>query len=232
MPNRLLREGICTSDTVDMLTSEEEVLFYRLLVVSDDYGLMDGRVAIIKAQCFPLKDRATPDRIQTWVDGLAQKGLVRRYRVEGRLFIAIQRWENRIRSKAKYPQPEGDVEWVDSDCQQSADACQQSADNLLTIDGLGKGRGKGKGASSRTSREMRAFPPDFSPSESTTEYLVREYSLAPEDIARYVDAFRDRCLAKGYRYVDWDAAFRNCVKDDWPKYRANGVVKSAQFSIV
>jgi hypothetical protein len=228
MPNRLLREGICTSDTLDVLTPEEEVLFYRLLVVSDDYGLMDGRVAIIKAQCFPLKDRATTERIQMWVDGLAQKGLIRRYRVDGRLFVAIQRWENRIRSKAKYPQPEGSAEWVDSVCQQSADNCQQSAAD----GGLGRGKGKGRGASSRTSREMRAYPPDFSPGESTTEYLVREYSLTPEDVARYVDAFRDRCLAKGYRYVDWDAAFRNCVKDDWPKYRTSGIVKSRQMSIV
>ncbi|MDE6938470.1 MAG: hypothetical protein K2P28_09920 [Lachnospiraceae bacterium] len=30
--------------------------FYRLIVVCDDYGRFDGRPAIIKGACFPLKE--------------------------------------------------------------------------------------------------------------------------------------------------------------------------------
>jgi len=223
LPNRLLREGITTSDKIESLSAEAEVLFYRLLVVCDDFGRMDARLPILKAQCFPLKLSATVEKIEKWLGELCDQGLIVRYTHDSKPLLAVNKWEQRQRSRPKYAGP-------DEDGSQAFDS--QLSDNCQSTDGLGKGRGKGRGASSRTSREMRAYPPDFSPSESTTEYLVREYSLAPEDIARYVDAFRDRCLAKGYRYADWDAAFRNCVKDDWPNYRAKGVVRSNQMSFV
>ena len=35
MPNRIIKETICTSDTIDLLNAEEERLFYRLLVNAD-----------------------------------------------------------------------------------------------------------------------------------------------------------------------------------------------------
>ena len=55
MPNRILKESICTSDTIDQLSWFEEVFFYRLIVNCDDYGRMDARPAILKARLFPLK---------------------------------------------------------------------------------------------------------------------------------------------------------------------------------
>lgn len=61
MPNRLLRESICRSESIDALSWFEEVLFYRLIVNCDDYGRFDGRPAIIKGSLFPLKDVAIKD---------------------------------------------------------------------------------------------------------------------------------------------------------------------------
>ena len=136
MPNRLLKEGICTSDAINMLSSDSEVLFYRLLVVSDDFGNMDGRIAIIKSMCFPLKEKLTTDKITSWMDELVVAKLIQRYKTEeGKEYISILKWNQRQRANAKYPPP------TDS--------------NLLTYDsqlsssglglGLGKGLGKGKG---------------------------------------------------------------------------------------
>lgn len=48
MPNRIIKESICVSDSIDSLSWFEEVLFYRLIVVCDDYGRFDGRIPIIK----------------------------------------------------------------------------------------------------------------------------------------------------------------------------------------
>ena len=46
MPNRIIRESICTSDSIDKLSWFEEVLFYRLIVNCDDLTtyilLMEG----------------------------------------------------------------------------------------------------------------------------------------------------------------------------------------------
>ena len=47
MPNRIIKETICTSDTIERLTPFEETFFYRLIVNCDDYGRMDARPAIL-----------------------------------------------------------------------------------------------------------------------------------------------------------------------------------------
>ena len=56
MPNRFIKESICTSDTIDQLSWFDEVVFYRLIVNCDDFGRFDGRGEIIKSRLFPLKD--------------------------------------------------------------------------------------------------------------------------------------------------------------------------------
>ena len=63
MGNRIIKESICSSPTIDQLTWFEEAFFYRLMVNCDDYGRMDGRMPIIKSRLFPLKDitKATVD---------------------------------------------------------------------------------------------------------------------------------------------------------------------------
>lgn len=144
MPNRLLREGICTSDPINALTAEEEVFFYRMLVVADDYGHMDGRPPILKAQCFPLKETATVARIGTWVDGLVAKSMLARYVVAGRPYLAVLRWESRVRTHPKHPMPSAE------DAARIAAVCAQDAD-MPPHDGNspppGLGLGKGVGAS-------------------------------------------------------------------------------------
>ena len=211
MPNRLLRDGICTSELINMLSPEEEVMFYRLLVVCDDYGYADARPAILKAQCFPLKESVTLGHIERWLSALAGKGLVARYRKDDKPFLAVSKWEQRVRSRQKYPGP------MDDGCQ-AIDG--HMSDICTTSDGLGKGKGKGKGATSRTSRELRPLPEDWEPSRQTVERVSREFGLrVPEDVQRYVAAFRDVCRARAYEYKDFDSAFANCVRQDWPKLR-------------
>ena len=61
MPNRIIKESICTSDSIDALSLEAERLFYRLIVNCDDYGTFDARTAIIKSKCFPLRAHEITD---------------------------------------------------------------------------------------------------------------------------------------------------------------------------
>lgn len=110
MPTRGLKESITTSDTIDGLSAEAEVLFYRLLVVVDDYGLFDGRKRIIRGRCYPLKDpRVVSDgALSKLLHELEQAPLIRTYEVGGRPYLSILKWENfqRIRNvKPKYPVP-------------------------------------------------------------------------------------------------------------------------------
>lgn len=105
MPNRILKESVCTSDSIDALSWFEEVLFYRLITKCDDYGRYDGRAAIIKGNCFPLKDITNRD-IEKALNKLSAVGLVRAYEVQGRPYLQLVTWEQhqQIRAKkSKYP---------------------------------------------------------------------------------------------------------------------------------
>ncbi len=108
MPNRIIKESICRSDSIDSLSWFEEVLFYRLIVVCDDYGRFDGRAAIIKGFCFPLKD-VTTKQIENSLNKLASVGLVRVYEAQGRPYLQMLTWEKhqQIRAKkSKFPPPD------------------------------------------------------------------------------------------------------------------------------
>lgn len=187
MANRLLREGITTSDPINNLSSEEEVLFYRLLVVSDDYGHMDGRTAILKAQCFPLKETATVARIETWVDGLVRKTMLARYRIEGCLYLAVLRWDSRIRTKARYPMPTEDS-WIDPR-QPGANPPQLAADvqqSAAHVGGRGArgglGLGLGLGASNDNQVVFDAASGAFNVPDLLMEQWGRAYPAVSLDV--------------------------------------------------
>ena len=108
MPNRILKETICTSEQIDGLTPEQEVFFYRLMVVCDDFGLMDARPAILKARCYPLKSFDIK-KIQPLVSSLVNQGLISTYAVDGKPYIRIAKWKEHQQIRAqrpKYPRPE------------------------------------------------------------------------------------------------------------------------------
>jgi hypothetical protein len=108
MPNRILKESICTSDTVDRLTWFEEVFFYRLIVNCDDFGRMDARPAILKARLFPLKS-ITEKQIGDALNKLSTVGIVTVYKYDGRPYLQLVTWEyhQSIRAKkSKYPAPD------------------------------------------------------------------------------------------------------------------------------
>ena len=124
MPNRIIKESICASETIDELTWFEEVMFYRLMVKADDFGRYDGRVKILKGNLFPLKDITIKD-IEKALNKLAAVGLVDLYTVNGHPYLQLSTWSEHqsIRNKkSKYPSiDERDCEQlktIESNCNQ------------------------------------------------------------------------------------------------------------------
>lgn len=130
MPNRLLKESICTSDSIDGLSWFEEVLFYRLIVNCDDYGRFDGRAAIIKNRLFPLKENLTASSVEKAISQLANAGLVTLYVFEGKPYLYLPTWaehQNVRAKKSKYPAPDSNVNTSENICMQMySDDCNSS----------------------------------------------------------------------------------------------------------
>ena len=105
MPNRILKESICTSENIDQLSPLAEIAFYRLMVNCDDYGRMDGRVKVIKSRLFPLKDIGE-DEMLGLLSELEKADLIRGYQVDGKPYLQMKTWERhqQVRAKkSKYP---------------------------------------------------------------------------------------------------------------------------------
>lgn len=108
MPNRIIKESVCSSDAIDNLSWMQEVFFYRLIVSCDDFGRMDARLPMLKAKLFPLKS-VTESQIGDCLAKLSKEGLVFLYEYDGKPYLQLLSWERHqsIRNKrSKYP-PEG-----------------------------------------------------------------------------------------------------------------------------
>lgn len=103
LPTRYLKPGIRDSESIDSLSPMAECLFYRLLVTVDDFGRYDGRPAMVRAHCFPIK-AISNDQCSALLDELVSSGLVSAYVVEGKPFLQVSKWDNVPRAKeSKFP---------------------------------------------------------------------------------------------------------------------------------
>jgi hypothetical protein len=136
MPNRGIKESICWSESLAVLSAEAERLFYRLLVQCDDYGLMIGNPRVIANRCFQANADAVKEKqIVGWLSELEEAGLIRFYEVDGSRYLKYVKWEkhNSVRAKnPKFPLPEQGSGVMVSDAstckQMQTDACNSPRD--------------------------------------------------------------------------------------------------------
>ena len=104
MPTRYLKPGVRDSECIDGLTPQAENLFYRLLVTVDDFGRFDARPAMIKANCFPIKDSMSINKCKDLLEELVNKNLIVVYEAKGKNVLQMSKWDNIPRAKeSKYP---------------------------------------------------------------------------------------------------------------------------------
>jgi Helix-turn-helix domain len=70
------------------------------------------------------------------------------------------------------------------------------------------------------STEKTALPEYFSVSLAVSKWNDAK-GYPPAHLAQHLEFFVGYALANGKRYADWDQAFKNAIRDDWSKVRAN-----------
>lgn len=124
MPNRLIKSSIHDSEKVNQMTDFQFRVWVNLITYVDDYGRGDARPAIIKGNCFPLRERLTTKDIEAALNALAGIGCVSLYEVDGKPYLYFPNWESHqvIRNKkSKYPAPppiESNLISIESNCNQ------------------------------------------------------------------------------------------------------------------
>lgn len=128
MPNRILKESIRTSRSVNNLSDFDFRVWTYLITYVDDYGRGSADAELLKGLCFPRRKGITEAQISRAISNLAMSGMVILYTVDGEPYLAFPNWEKhqQIRSKqSKFPAPEDGVISSDSICNQMiSDDCK------------------------------------------------------------------------------------------------------------
>lgn len=224
MPNRIIKESICTSDNLDALSWFEEVLFYRLIVNCDDFGRMDARPPILRARLFPLKT-VTDKQIISALQSLRSAGIIDIYDVDGRSFLQMRTWERhqQLRAKkSKYPSPDGNLTAPDSTCNQmiSNDInCNQMQSNVPVIQYESEYQyqynTREKSAPAHTRGELKAYGKFQNVMLTEEEY--QDLLVTVTDATGRIEAFGAKIAAKGYTYDNHYAAILLWYQEDKKK---------------
>lgn len=87
----MLCQNICDSRKIDSLSSNAEVLYYRLYTHSDDFGRCKADPLSVRSLCFQngqgAKARMTLRTIAKWIDDIEKAGLWTIYEVDGQQYL-------------------------------------------------------------------------------------------------------------------------------------------------
>ena len=104
MPNRILRDGILTSERVNSLSTDGELFYRRLMSVVDDHGRYYANPVTLLAHCYPLKvEEKSSDEVLRLMHEVAQVGLLTTYNVKGTAYLELHEFRQRKRSPSKFP---------------------------------------------------------------------------------------------------------------------------------
>lgn len=231
MPNRILREGILTSDRVNELGYDSEVFYRRLMSVVDDYGRFDARPVMLKAACYPLRvDRVREADISRWIAICEKAGLIALYAVNGKQYLELADFRQQQRAQPKYPPPSN----CPADATQTTSICTAVAHlGGVVVEGGVEDEGEretgSRGALTQprsTGRKTKVngshqaigtrLPVDWKLPEEWKDWaLAVRPDWTPQEVVSVSLEFRDHWLgaagARG-RKADWLATWRNWVR--------------------
>lgn len=99
-------EAYLESERVNSLSGPAEKFYWRLMCAADSFGRMDARPAILRTKLYSLQlDKIRESDMPRLLAECEKAGLVRCYEIAGKPYVEINRFEQRLRTKAKYPAP-------------------------------------------------------------------------------------------------------------------------------
>ena len=107
MPNRIIKESIRTSKSVNALPDFLFRVWVYLITYVDDYGRGSADPQLLRGFLLPRK-RVTESQIREALAGLADAGLIILYEDDGEAYLYFPKWEDhqRIRQKvSRFPAP-------------------------------------------------------------------------------------------------------------------------------
>ena len=203
---RTIKPEFFTSADIVCMTPLSRLFYASLWCESDREGRLKWDVKTLKLRYFPADDCD----IEAMGNELVENGLIVIYEIEGKQYAEIPSFNlhqiiNNREAESTIPENK-----KVSEHSQTNDA---SFTRESGVQGEGKEGREGKGRRVKEKRET-LLPEDFAISDAVRSWAD---SNGHGDLDQHLANFIDSCRAKGYKYVDWDAAFRNAIAKNWAK---------------
>ena len=191
---RTIKPEFFTSADIVCMTPLSRLFYASLWCESDREGRLKWDTRTLKLRYFPADDCD----INSMAEELVSSGLVCLYEVDGKQYAEI---------------PSFTTHQVINNREAESSIPPRVKEASTRVLGEGKGK-EGKEGKARESKRETSIPENFVASESVIEWALKN---GYDQLDKHLENFKDSCLAKGYKYADWDAAFRNAIKGNWAK---------------
>lgn len=202
MPNRILKESIWRSESLNQCSMEAQHFFLRMIPYPDDFGRFDARLPIIRATLYPLRyGEITERKIESWMNELAAAGMVRLYAVGAVTYGYFVNWDlhqQQRTKKSKYPDPPLD----DSTCNQMISDDNKCRDESNPIQYESEYESKGKG----NAHDRAPHPPKVKYLDSVMlsedEYHKLQEVIGQKNLETGIEQLDYSITVKGGKYKD------------------------------
>lgn len=224
MPNRIIREGILTSQRIAKLGWAEECFYRRLMSVVDDFGRYFADPCLLRAACYPRQLSKVSDAdIEKWLQATEKAALVSVYPAQdGERYLEVLDFNQQVRAKAsKFPSPDSSLR---STCVADAQQAQSNAhlDVSVSVDvSEGVSVSVDVPDSVKPTRKKSKVPlPEGFTVSSRVKVWAAENKFPDSRVDNNFAKFVLWAQSKDARYSDWDAALMTAIRDDWASGRA------------
>lgn len=117
MPNRIIREGLITSERIGRVSIHAEMVFVRLILSACPRGRFHADPSTVKQLALTNRSRFRQSDLITALDELERAGLIVRYSApSGSALLQIPRYGQRLKyRRSKFPPPPGEPPDQDAD---------------------------------------------------------------------------------------------------------------------
>lgn len=205
---RTIKPDAFKSDSLSQVPRGVRWTFAGLWTYADDYGRARDDVRLVKAELYALDDEVPLALVADDLRQLAEIGCICRYEVDGKAYFHLPRWKNHQRvshpTDSKFP------------------ACPRCIpeDSGAVPEEIGKPpepfrpeRNREQGTGKGTTRAARAKLPGPDDWQGPTAKHKEQAGQLDLDVSSEAEKFLDSWRARGAKYKDPDAAFRNWLRN-------------------
>lgn len=234
---RNIKPSFFTNDDLSETNPLARLLFIGMWTIADFKGCFEYKPKRLKVQLLPYDEC----NIEQLVSDLEKSGFIAIYTVQGQNYIKVLNFtkhqnphKNERESGSEIPdihqQDKGeeinsihsnDLQNIEINREQDgtdrADSLNLIPDSLNLIpEVISDVVGKSASPKRKDKTQKTSIPENFEISDS-----VRVWAESKNfgDLEQHLEYFVSKAAANGYKYADWDAAFKTAIRDDWAKLR-------------